>query len=592
MNLQGLPCVSARRYLSEAGEKETLRVLKEQLRRQERITSDDVRLAARSVASQGGDVLLPPDFPPSRWVHEFKRAHGFVHFNSFAFGAAVSNRNGDKAVARFGLSERLEVPPLRPMVPAVHTLRPSNTTAPPPTTSSSSSCNRNNDKRNSSSCASEAQVTGSGLSSGNSSDNEKKPSGKRRFSRSSEPARVVMYSMSPLGPRVPFDSETQRQVQLRHSFSQRHRQNLQQQQRRADVVDGRRRSAAWSIPMRDSAVDHEEMGSNTSNGNENGTTPDFRNVSRGGGDVGASLGMEISSMPPFSQHEVSHNGSSVDEMQEMASNASTSNDKRGYKLSHTVPAETWEKAIVAVEQQGMSLRAAAKLYGVHFAALHRRVKKRAQAVHAKGTNGYFHPSDEAGIMRVVVARAELGVLMTFDELMRLVEAAALRKLPDISMDSARKLLTRFQSRNEQSIRHIIEDWPLPRPAVHASSTSTEGIRPQHQPHLEHPGFDVGLKPLVILRPQSVGTPSQAANAAAVAAVAMTNLFVPPSRLGPPPSSDGSRVDEVRRPRMRFMNGNVAMTMDNGVLPSVPNDRLRFVGPRARSEGDSDPVMVV
>ncbi|KAG3121931.1 hypothetical protein C6341_g27179, partial [Phytophthora cactorum] len=356
------PCVSARRYLSEAGEKETLRVLKEQLRRQERITSDDVRLAARSVASQGGDVLLPPDFPPSRWVHEFKRAHGFVHFNSFAFGAAVSNRNGDKAVARFGLSERLEVPPLRPMVPAVHTLRPSNTTAPPPTTSSSSSCNRNNDKRNSSSCASEAQVTGSGLSSGNSSDNEKKPSGKRRFSRSSEPARVVMYSMSPLGPRVPFDSETQRQVQLRHSFSQRHRQNLQQQQRRADVVDGRRRSAAWSIPMRDSAVDHEEMGSNTSNGNENGTTPDFRNVSRGGGDVGASLGMEISSMPPFSQHEVSHNGSSVDEMQEMASNASTSNDKRGYKLSHTVPAETWEKAIVAVEQQGMSLRAAAKLH--------------------------------------------------------------------------------------------------------------------------------------------------------------------------------------------------------------------------------------
>ncbi|KAG3125834.1 hypothetical protein PC128_g27305, partial [Phytophthora cactorum] len=232
----------------------------------------------------------------------------------------------------------------------------------PPTTSSSSSCNRNNDKRNSSSCASEAQVTGSGLSSGNSSDNEKKPSGKRRFSRSSEPARVVMYSMSPLGPRVPFDSETQRQVQLRHSFSQRHRQNLQQQQRRADVVDGRRRSAAWSIPMRDSAVDHEEMGSNTSNGNENGTTPDFRNVSRGGGDVGASLGMEISSMPPFSQHEVSHNGSSVDEMQEMASNASTSNDKRGYKLSHTVPAETWEKAIVAVEQQGMSLRAAAKLH--------------------------------------------------------------------------------------------------------------------------------------------------------------------------------------------------------------------------------------
>ncbi|POM61548.1 DNA-binding protein [Phytophthora palmivora] len=75
------------------------------------------------------------------------------------------------------------------------------------------------------------------------------------------------------------------------------------------------------------------------------------------------------------------------------------------------------------------------MYGVHFAALHRRVKKRAQGGQSKGNNGYFHPSDEAGIMRVVVARAELGVLMTFDELMRLVEAAALRKLPDISHES-------------------------------------------------------------------------------------------------------------------------------------------------------------
>ncbi|KAF1787260.1 Homeodomain-like [Phytophthora cactorum] len=293
--------------------------------------------------------------------------------------------------------------------------------------------------------------------------------------------------------------------------------------------------------MRDSAVDHEEMGSNTSNGNENGTTPDFRNVSRGGGDVGASLGMEISSMPPFSQHEVSHNGSSVDEMQEMASNASTSNDKRGYKLSHTVPAETWEKAIVAVEQQGMSLRAAAKLYGVHFAALHRRVKKRAQAVHAKGTNGYFHPSDEAGIMRVVVARAELGVLMTFDELMRLVEAAALRKLPDISMDSARKLLTRFQSRNEQSIRHIIEDWPPPRLAIDASSPVSDG---QHRPYLGHPGFDFRTTPFLM-----GGT----ATAAAVAAATSKTYFVPPLRLAPntinyrnEPRSPGVRLTDTMR----------------------------------------------
>jgi len=158
-----------------------------------------------------------------------------------------------------------------------------------------------------------------------------------------------------------------------------------------------------------------------------------------------------------------------DDDQSMSSTSSKT-EKRKYKLSHTVSPEIWEKAIAAVEQQGMSLRAAAKIYGVHFAALHRRVKKRAANGHsAKGTQGYFHPSDEAGIMRVVVARAELGVLMTFDELMELVETAALRKLPDISVESARALMARFQSRNEQSIRHIIVDWPLPRVAPHVAA---------------------------------------------------------------------------------------------------------------------------
>ncbi|CAH0487180.1 unnamed protein product [Peronospora farinosa] len=135
----------------------------------------------------------------------------------------------------------------------------------------------------------------------------------------------------------------------------------------------------------------------------------------------------------------------------------------------------------------MSLRAAARTYGVHFAALHRRVKKRAQGGHSsKGTNGYFHQSDEAGIMRVVVARAELGVLMTFDELMKLVEVAALRKLPDISVANARELMVRFQSRNEQSVRHIIVDWP---PSV--PTTSLGPVASHH--HLEHPGYDYRSK---------------------------------------------------------------------------------------------------
>ncbi|POM58162.1 DNA-binding protein [Phytophthora palmivora] len=513
-----------RRYLSEADEKEALRVLREQMRHQQRVTSDDVRMAVRAVASQGGAVTLPPDFPPSRWVLDFKRAHGLVQFNSFAFGAAVSSGN-NKAV--FRLPEQLELAPLRV-----------------------------------------AQVTNSSLSS--SSEEEKELSDSRRFM----PSDAVVYS----GPRPPYHNETQRQMQLQHSFSQRHRQYLQQQQRRATLVDDRRRAAAW--------VDHEVMRSNLTNGNldnENGITTGPSNSSSVSGDVGQG-GMNIGAMPSDIRHTVSLNSAnSVDETQDSVSNASSSNDKRGYKLSHTVPAETWEKAIAAVEQQGMSLRAAAKMYGVHFAALHRRVKKlkkRAQGGQSKGNNGYFHPSDEAGIMRVVVARAELGVLMTFDELMRLVEAAALRKLPDISVDSARKLLTRFQSRNEQSIRHIIDDWPLPQLAEAASLDEA----PRRQPYLEHPGFDFGPKSPVMVRSGSLGDSTKTAIAEAMVAAANANLFQPPSRLGPLPSRVGDQMNEVRCEK-RFMNGSGGFIVDNGSLPGVLSDRLRFVGPRARSEGD-------
>ncbi|KAL3672211.1 hypothetical protein V7S43_002873 [Phytophthora oleae] len=442
-----------RRYLSEADEKEALHMLKKQLRHQKRVTSDDVRLAVRAVASQGGAVPLPPDFPPSRWVLEFKRVHSFVQFNSFAFGTAAPSGN-DAVKGAFGLPEWLEVPPFRSAAATaaaeLMSLRPAT------------SSNQNVIHDNS-----------IGGSSTNSSDGEKEPSEFNRGSLS------IVTSVAYAGPRPPYHSEAQQQVQLQHSFSQRHRQFLQQQQRRAMVVRDHRRTVQPEAP-----VDHEEMRPSLSSGsldNKNGTTAGPSNSS-------SSSGMGISSsMVPHLRPAVSVNSASS--MEDTQDSTSSSNNKRGYKLSHTVPAETWEKAIAAVEQQGMSLRAAAKMYGVHFAALHRRVKKRAQGGQSKGNNGYFHPSDEAGIMRVVVARAELGVLMTFDELMRLVEAAALRKLPDISVDSARKLLARFQSRNEQSIRHIIEDWPPPLPTVVASSY--EGVRAQHRPYLEHPGFDFG-----------------------------------------------------------------------------------------------------
>ncbi|GMF61134.1 unnamed protein product [Phytophthora fragariaefolia] len=250
----------------------------------------------------------------------------------------------------------------------------------------------------------------------------------------------------------------------------------------------------------------------------NGTTtapsssPRDRGSSGGDGDVRLSM----DAIPPHVRHTISTVSNSADEMQDSASITSLPNDKRGYKLSHTVPAETWEKAITAVEQQGMSLRAAAKLYDVHFAALHRRVKKRAQSGQAKGNNGYFHPSDEASIMRVVVARAELGVLMTFDELMRLVEAAALHKLPNISVEAARNLLVRFQTRNEKSIHHIIHDWPPPRRMANLLSAHNSA---RCRPYEAHPGLDFELN-----------AHGGAATAAAVTAAMSTKLFVLPNRL--------------------------------------------------------------
>ncbi|OWZ04766.1 DNA-binding protein [Phytophthora megakarya] len=550
--------VSVRRHLSEADEKEALRVLREQLRNQQRVTSDDVRMAVRAVAGRGGAVSLPPDFPPSRWVQDFKRAHGLAQFDSFAFGAAASGSSSSQAV--FGLPERFELTPLRS---AASTLSRSR---------GAGSRNNRNQTRDGA-----AQVTSSSLSS---SDDEKGPSASRRCVSGT----AVTYS----GPRPPYHNETQRQVQLEHSFSQRHRQHLQQQQRRATLVEDRRRAAAWPSTR----GEHEAMHSHSSSDSldsENGVTTGPSNSSSSSSDVGPGVTVDIGPMPHL-RHTVSVNSvtsADADEMQDCVSNASSAKDKRGYKLSHTVPTETWEKAIAAVEQQGMSLRAAAKMYGVHFAALHRRVKKRAQGGQSKGSSEYFHPSDEAGIMRVVVARAELGVLMTFDELMRLVEAAALRKLPDITVDSARKLLTRFQSRNEQSIRHIIEDWPLPRPA--AATSADEGARSQHQPYLEHPGFDFGPKSPVALRSITPDHTRKTSIAATMAAAAKTNLFQLPSRLGPLPSRVGGEMNETRRSEKRFMNGSGPMMMDNGSLPGALNDRLRFVGPRARSEGD---VMVV
>lgn len=298
-------------FLSEDDEAEVFCVLREQFLHEKRITSEDVRFVVRAIASRGGKRPIPPDFPSSRWINEFKRARGFSGFQ-----------------------------PARP--------------------------------------------------------------------------------------------------------------NPDEQQQDGDEDQDRQQSREDGQWEQQSDRGSEEMdGASSSRRGLSGANPtQFERDSRAGMDRYATRGSTSSSMSGASS-----TSSRVD--------ATEQGEKRSYKLSHTVPAEVWEKAIAAVEQQGMSLRAAAKMYDVHFAALHRRVKKRAQCEQPSSMDGYFHPDDESGIIRVVVARAELGVLMTFDELMDLVQRAALRNLPDISVDAARKLMARFHSRNEHAIRHIVVDWPMP-----------------------------------------------------------------------------------------------------------------------------------
>lgn len=304
-------------FLTPDDEAEVFCVLREQFLHEKHITSEDVRFVVRAIASRGGKRPIPPDFPSSRWINEFKRSRGF--------------------------SDSLQSP----------------------------------------------------------------------------------------------DEQQDGEVQDHRSQEDGH-----WEQRSVERINDASSSSRYSP----SATAGSQYARDTEG-------------SRAGFDRYTTRGSTSSSMSGASS-----TSSRVDGAEQ--------SEKRSYKLSHTVPAEVWDKAIAAVEQQGMSLRAAAKMYDVHFAALHRRVKKRAQCDQPSSLDGYFHPDDESGIIRVVVARAELGVLMTFDELMDLVQRAALRNLPDISVDAARKLMARFHSRNEHAIRHIIVDWPMPR-------NQAEGIHETH-----------------------------------------------------------------------------------------------------------------
>ncbi|CAH0476659.1 unnamed protein product [Peronospora belbahrii] len=133
---------------------------------------------------------------------------------------------------------------------------------------------------------------------------------------------------------------------------------------------------------------------------------------------------------------------------------------RNYRQSNLVPAKVWEAAMEDVAIHGMSLRNAAKAHGVHFAALHRRLKKRQQYKLSMPCEPNYIPfEDEAGVVRVIHARAEMGVLLTFTELVDLLKRTALKHRSHLPGDVATAIVRRFQSRVEQSVRHLIVDWP-------------------------------------------------------------------------------------------------------------------------------------
>ncbi|KAG7377710.1 26S proteasome non-ATPase regulatory subunit 13 [Phytophthora pseudosyringae] len=137
-----------------------------------------------------------------------------------------------------------------------------------------------------------------------------------------------------------------------------------------------------------------------------------------------------------------------------------SDSDRSYRQSNLVPTKVWEAAMEDVVIHGMSLRNAAKAHGVHFAALHRRLKKRQQhKLNMPCEPNYIPFEDEAGVVRVIHARAEMGVLLTFTELVDLLKRTALKHRSELPEDVATALVRKFQSRVEQSVRHLVIDWP-------------------------------------------------------------------------------------------------------------------------------------
>lgn len=180
--------MSVRRYLTKVDEAEAVRVLTAQFQCRKHSTSNDVRMAVRAVASQGGAVSLSPNFSPLRWVLEFKRIHGFVQLGSFVLGAAsVSQRIGfdSKVMTIFKLPKRQDALPLMSPLVAIKSSKVN------PTTSAATSNDHNDVNGNSANGSSMAQIIHSNQNSSNISNGEDK-----KYSVGaglSNLTRVVMY---------------------------------------------------------------------------------------------------------------------------------------------------------------------------------------------------------------------------------------------------------------------------------------------------------------------------------------------------------------------------------------------------------------
>lgn len=189
-----------------------------------------------------------------------------------------------------------------------------------------------------------------------------------------------------------------------------------------------------------------------------------------------------------------------------------------WRQTNIVPRDVWEHAMNAVEKEGMSLRNAANAYGVHFAALYRRLKKRNDKKKvAAAVACYIPEEDESGIVRVVEARAGVGIHMTYEELESLLHQVALKYAQTLSKDMFSSLMHDFRSRTESSIRHIVRDWPqssiimLPPPPRSLTIQIPESRKPGTLPSLFGPGApqmsrDFGFPQLRPIQPSSYSTP--------------------------------------------------------------------------------------